>query len=166
MPEPHPSRAALEAWLKKVKAEHKWTEEVLGFGLVKCYAVGNSVIFVQDRVTARHDFGWELYVPASDSNTVAETLRNAEYALGLVPLSVTLKTRPNPHHDGQGRPFDRPEFVYHDLDGTLHTGDGVTLYDLVKSVTGEAVKAGDLVHLTVDVEKGEYEEGDFDGREK
>ena len=154
-PTRHPSREALERWLEKVKARFRWREQIVGFGGLACYEANGRVFLLHDMETTKHDFGWEIYVPASESNTVAETLAGAEAALGIHGHEVTLKTQPNPHHDGQGRQFDRPEFVYHDRRGTLHTGDGVLLYDLVRNVTGEPVTAGDFVHLSIFVEKGE-----------
>lgn len=157
VPTRHPSRDELERWLEKVKARFRWREQVVGFGGIACYEANGRVFFVHDMETAKHDFGWEIYVPASNSNSTAETLAGAEAALGIHGHPITLKTRPSAHRDGQGRRM-RPEFIYHDMHNTLHTGDGVDVHGLVKDFTGKPVKAGDVVHLTLFVEEADEEE--------
>lgn len=160
-PTPHPGREALAAWLEKVKARFRWSDKVDGFGVLRAYDANGRVFFIHDMATAKQDFGWELYVPASDSNSTAETLASAEAALGIHGHPITLKTRLSAHRDGQGRRM-RPEFLYHDMHGTLHTGDGVDVHGLVKGFTGKAVKAGDVVHLTLFVEEAEEEDTEED----
>lgn len=160
-PTPHPSRVALAAWMEKVKARFRWREDVGAFGTIKAYDANGRVFFVHDKTTDKRDFGWELYVPASDSNSTAETLASAEAALGIHGHPITLKTQLSPYRDGQGKRME-PQFIYHDMNGTRHTGAGILLHNLVKDFTGKAVKAGDVVHLTLFVEEADEEDTEED----
>lgn len=78
-------RNDLEAWLSHHDARMLWSAQVPGednFRRVKitAYQIGMGVALVQRY--SKGD-GWELYVPAANSLSVAETLRGAELALNL-----------------------------------------------------------------------------------
>jgi hypothetical protein len=68
----------LERWLERVRARKLWEAAVPGATLEAHLINGRVALLL--RHAGGH--GWELFVPASDSNEVTRTLDDAALALG------------------------------------------------------------------------------------
>lgn len=67
-----PSRlAALEMWLEAVNAKLLWSSRIPNVGVVECYSANGRIFHVQ---RCLRDAGFDVLVPASDKNSIAETL--------------------------------------------------------------------------------------------
>ena len=69
----------LGSWLERVNAQFVWNTIYFGGGF-SLYSVNGTIVVVH-----YHDetCGWELYVPASKSGKIADTLAAAEQFLGV-----------------------------------------------------------------------------------
>jgi len=70
----------LQDWLSEHNAVHLWhgTLKLHGTTQITAYNVNGIVILIHETIG-----GWEIYLPASDSNKVDDTLASAEKRLGL-----------------------------------------------------------------------------------
>ncbi len=76
---------ALDDWLSRANACQLWQKEINGVGTVAAYAIKGRVAIVQRfSKPLRDDSGWEIYVPASESGHIAETLDAAGRFFGVV----------------------------------------------------------------------------------
>jgi glycine cleavage system aminomethyltransferase T len=71
---------ALSTWLDDNGARRLWHEHITDVGSLAAYQINGRVILV---MIHRHRDGWEIYIPASDTNKVADTLDAAARYCGL-----------------------------------------------------------------------------------
>lgn len=146
----HPSRKVLEDWLESVGAGFQWCEYVDGFGTLQLYRVNGRPFIVHSMQTKKHDFGWEIYIPATDSNVISATLEAAAEYLRVVPKPAVVLTTVESIHFNYDRTRHRPEFNYTDQSGTKCHGVPL-VRDLVEKLIGRNVEPGDRIEVTVRV---------------
>ena len=71
---------ALADWLERNSARTLWRTQTEGV-TVSCYSVKGTVV-ITTVFAGRNRAGWELYVPAARTNSVAETLDAAAKVIG------------------------------------------------------------------------------------
>lgn len=75
------ARGMIDTWLQRVNARRCWTETVPfagGKSEMSAYAINGYVILVH-----RYRNGWEIYLPATKSNSVVTTLEAAAEFCGI-----------------------------------------------------------------------------------
>lgn len=87
---------ALDLWLERVEAREQWTETVKHTGAKITAHIINCTLVMVLRYASSGD-GWELFIPASKTNYITDTLDNAALFLD-VPGCRDLTPDKGEHH--------------------------------------------------------------------